>query len=211
VIVAIESASPDQSVALAAPDGGTLATAAWTAERGQGSELLPRLLGLLAEQGAGLDRVTGVAVGLGPGSFTGLRVGLALAKGLATGLGVPIAGVPSLEAWLSAEPDAEAALVRSGAAEAWALGRADTEPRLVAFDAVPDAARDRILVAPRELATTLGLARAVPPDGAAAAVARMAASRLASGAADDLARLEPVYLRPPRGLADAPAVPVTWL
>jgi tRNA threonylcarbamoyladenosine biosynthesis protein TsaB len=211
VIVALDSASPDQSVAVADPGGSVLADAAWSAAQGQGSELLPRLLSLVDGQGRTLRDVRAVAVGLGPGSFTGLRVGLALAKGLAAGLGVPIVGVGSLDAWLDAVPDASAALVRAGAAEAWARSRDDPEPRLVGFASVSATGRSRALVAPRELAAALDLADARPPDGAAAAVARLAAARLLDGRSDDLATLEPVYLRPPRGLADAPVAPVTWL
>jgi tRNA threonylcarbamoyladenosine biosynthesis protein TsaB len=211
VIVALDSASPDQSVAVAATDGSVLADAAWSAVHGQGSELLPRLLALVDGQRRALRDVRAVAVGLGPGSFTGLRVGLALAKGLAAGLEVPIVGVGSLDAWLDAVPDASAALVRAGAAEAWARSRDDPEPRLVGFASVSAAGRSAALVAPRELAAALDLADARFPDGAAAAVARLAAARLRDGRSDDLATLEPVYLRPPRGLADAPVAPVTWL
>ena len=47
-----------------------------------------------------------MAVGVGPGSFTGLRVGMGLAKGIALARHVPIVGVPSLVAWLVAEPEA---------------------------------------------------------------------------------------------------------
>jgi tRNA threonylcarbamoyl adenosine modification protein YeaZ len=211
VIIGLDSASPDQSVALADSSGALLADAAWSTPRGQGSELLPRILGLLDSRGATLRDVQCVAVGLGPGSFTGLRVGLALAKGLAVGLGVPIVGVPSLDAWLEAVPEATAALVRAGAAEAWAWSRDEVEPRLIPFDAISADGRAIRLVAPRELVDTLGLSHATAPDRAAAAVARLAADRFGAGATDDLAGLEPVYLRLPRGVAEGTTVPVTWL
>jgi tRNA threonylcarbamoyladenosine biosynthesis protein TsaB len=211
VIIGLDSASPDQSVALADGFGAPLADAAWSAPRGQGSELLPRILGLLDGRDATLRDVQGVAVGLGPGSFTGLRVGLALAKGLAVGLEVPLVGVPSLDAWLDAVPEAAAALVRAGATEAWARSREEVEPRLIPFDDITADGRAARLVAPRELTAALGLIHAIPPDGAATAVARLAAERFAAGATDDLAALEPIYLRPPRGVAEGTTVPVTWL
>lgn len=211
MIIAIESASPDQSVALAHPSGDLVADAAWVAARGQGSMILPRVLELLADQGVSMSAVSGLAVGLGPGSFTGLRVGLALAKGLAAGLAVPIVGVPSLDAWLDASPTAVGAMVRAGAAQAWVRARTEPEPRLVAFDAITAPARDAELVAPSELIAELELRHASPPTGGAAAVGHIAARRMGDGASDDLATLEPVYLRPPRGLDDSPPVLVTWL
>ncbi|HYD41771.1 MAG TPA: tRNA (adenosine(37)-N6)-threonylcarbamoyltransferase complex dimerization subunit type 1 TsaB, partial [Anaeromyxobacter sp.] len=71
---------------------------------------LPGALGdLLAAEGLGLPDVEGYAVGLGPGSFTGLRIGLATWKGLAYANRRPIAGVSSLAAMaLAAAPDAPA-------------------------------------------------------------------------------------------------------
>ncbi len=63
------------------------------------SEILPgELESLLAAHGRTLREVTGFVVGLGPGSFTGLRIGLSTVKGLAWALGVPVAGVSSLAA-----------------------------------------------------------------------------------------------------------------
>jgi tRNA threonylcarbamoyladenosine biosynthesis protein TsaB len=53
--------------------------------------------GILAGAGLGIEDLDGVAVSLGPGSFTGLRIGLALAKGLCFGRGLPLAGVPTLD------------------------------------------------------------------------------------------------------------------
>ena len=167
MIVALDSASPDQSVALADSSGSVLGQDAWTATRGQGHELLPRLLGLLDHEGLTLGAVSGVAVGIGPGSFTGLRVGVALAKGLAAGLSVPIVGIPSLEAWLAAEPTAAAALVRAGSTDVWAAARDHPEPRLLAFDALSPEARSAPLVASRELVAALDLSRPIPPDRAA--------------------------------------------
>src|SRR5690606_7672218 len=61
-------------------------------------ELVPLLDRLLADAKLPRERLQLIAVGLGPGSFTGLRVGIALASGIALGLGIPLVGVPSLVA-----------------------------------------------------------------------------------------------------------------
>lgn len=212
MIIAVESASSDLSVALGADDGGLLASDAWRSESRGAHDLLPRLLALLAGEGRRLDEMSAVAVGIGPGSFTGLRVGMSLAKGLALGLRRPIVGVPSLLAWLEAAPDASAALSRAGARDAYLLLRGEAQPLIVDRDELPARAGGARLVAPAELADAFGLTGASPPNGAAAAVATIAASRLRTQPnGDDLTRLEPAYLRAPRGVKQlAPAEMPTW-
>jgi tRNA threonylcarbamoyladenosine biosynthesis protein TsaB len=73
------------------------------------SDLLPALIAqLLAEAGAGLGDLAAFVIGLGPGSFTGLRIGLATAKGLCYAARVPLLGASSLTAMaLAAAPDAD--------------------------------------------------------------------------------------------------------
>ena len=78
--------------------------------------------------------VSALAVGIGPGSFTGLRVGMSVAKGLAVALDRPIIGVPSLPAWLESEPDAAAAVARAGARDAYLLRRGAASPEIVDRD-----------------------------------------------------------------------------
>ena len=201
MIVAIESASSDPSLALAAPDGVAFATDGWAGEGRQASELLPRLLVLLARSGRTLEEATALAIGVGPGSFTGLRVSMSLAKGIALALRLPVVGVPSLAAWLEAEPRAAAAIARAGAQDAYLLARGASEPSIVAGSGLPGMVKGSFVTAPSELVPAFGLSGAVPPWEAAAAVARLAALRLrAEPRGDDLAGLEPWYLRPPRGV-----------
>ena len=107
--VALETSSRRGSVAVF--HDGVIREAMLANERAHASDLLPRLDELLAEVGAppvaraGLDAVV---VGTGPGSFTGLRVGIATALGLARGTGAALRGVPSFEALAYAELQAGA-------------------------------------------------------------------------------------------------------
>lgn len=199
MILALESASTDLSVAVADANGSVLALDGWSVGPRQAHELLPRLQDLLARAGGGLDAVSGIGVGLGPGSFTGLRVGMSVAKGLAFALGRPLAGVPSLAAWLESEPEAVAAVSRAGAREGYLLIRGEDAPRVVDREQLA-ATRGRS-VAPAELAAAFELDDTVQPLRAAAAVAVAAARQLtADPAGADLDRLEPVYIRAPRGI-----------
>ena len=67
-------------------------------DRGQGERLMPLLEDLLAEAGAGWRDLAALAVGVGPGNFTGIRISVAAARGLALALGIPAIGVNGFEA-----------------------------------------------------------------------------------------------------------------
>ncbi len=211
MILGIESSSTDLSVAIATEDGTPRGLDDWTTDRGGGHELLPRLLDLLSATGVSLNDATALAVGSGPGSFTGLRVGMSVAKGLALALERPIVAIPSLAAWLAAEPDAPAAVGRAGAHDAYLLLRDDPEVRIMAADELPPEIRRAAVVAPSELRTAFTLPAARPPRSAAAAICRLAAARLAElPAGDDLARVEPAYVRLPRGIPRSTSEVMRW-
>lgn len=211
MIIAIEAASTDLSVAVANPDGTLIGDEGWTSAQRQSAELLPHLVEVLTRAGRSLRDTAAVAVGLGPGSFTGLRVALALGKGLALALERPIVGVPSLEAWLSAHPDAAAALARAGAREAYLLPRGESSARIVDRDAIAALVRDARVVAPSELAAAFGLEGAESPRAAGAVAVAAAAHLAATPGGDDLRTLEPIYVRPPRGLRTEGEGEVRWL
>jgi len=67
-------------------------------------ELALALSDLLRRSGVKVEEITALGVALGPGSFTSLRVGLALAKGLALARHLPLIGIPSLEIFAAAQP-----------------------------------------------------------------------------------------------------------
>lgn len=96
MILAIDTATDQASVALLADDV-TVAEFSWRS-RGNHSRhlgsLLPELFSLA---GIAVERLTGIAVSSGPGSFNGLRVGISLAKGLAFARNLPLAGISTLD------------------------------------------------------------------------------------------------------------------
>ncbi len=107
MILAIESATPCGSVALVS-DFRILGETVLSREKQVSETFLAVIDRLLAESGRGADEVSHVAVSAGPGSFTGLRVGMAAAKGFCFGWGLPIVPVPTLHALASRFPADEA-------------------------------------------------------------------------------------------------------
>jgi tRNA threonylcarbamoyl adenosine modification protein YeaZ len=210
MIVAIEAASTDLSIAIADPDGRIVAEDAWTSARRQSAELLPRLLALLASQNRGLGQLSGIGVGSGPGSFTGLRVAMALAKGLAVALHRPIVAVPSLTAWLDADPEAEVAVARAGARDAYVQPRGGG-PMIVDRDGLAERLDGTILVAPSELVEAFQIEGAHAPHGASAVAGATAARLEVDANGDDPRTVEPIYLRAPRGVVTESEGEVRWL
>jgi len=82
--------------------GRVLGEELWSSANRHTVELMPRLARLLEQQGITPADLTGLAVSLGPGSFTGLRIGMGVIKGLALALGLPLVGIPTLD--LTAHP-----------------------------------------------------------------------------------------------------------
>jgi tRNA threonylcarbamoyladenosine biosynthesis protein TsaB len=92
VLLAFDTASPAVTVAVA--DGESVLASATTIDARRHAELLaPAIVGVLAEAGVDRRDLTAIAVGVGPGPFTGLRVGLVTARTLGAVLLVPVLGV----------------------------------------------------------------------------------------------------------------------
>ena len=93
MILAIDTAT--RSASLAVHDGAAVrAEFTWDTSDHHTVELMPRIVEMLAQINVTIDQLSGLGVSIGPGSFTGVRVGVALAKGLAVSRSIPIVGVP---------------------------------------------------------------------------------------------------------------------
>jgi len=104
-VLALDTCLDACSVAVC-DDGATLAAATQVMARGHQERLAPMVQETMGGAGLGFDALDLIAVTVGPGSFTGLRVGLAFAKGVALALDIGCVGVGTLEALAASEGDA---------------------------------------------------------------------------------------------------------
>ena len=96
MILAIDTAT--RSAGLAVYDGYAVrAEFTWDTSDHHTVELMPRIVEMLNQIDVSIDRLSGLGVSIGPGSFTGVRVGVAAAKGLALARNIPIVGVRSTD------------------------------------------------------------------------------------------------------------------
>jgi tRNA threonylcarbamoyl adenosine modification protein YeaZ len=209
-ILAIDSSTTRIVVAVGTTAGALLETTDWPAGYRHGETLLPSIAALLDRRGIARNALAAIVVGTGPGAFTGLRVGIATAKGLAHALGLPIIGISTAEALLADGPSDAVLLLPAGPSERLVVGRR-TPARLLPSGEEP-AAHGELLVA-------IDLAGRAPDDalergeaaraGLGGSLIALGATRLAAGDVDDLAGLVPEYVTLPRGVG-ATGGEVSW-
>ncbi|MDT8900026.1 tRNA (adenosine(37)-N6)-threonylcarbamoyltransferase complex dimerization subunit type 1 TsaB [Anaeroselena agilis] len=216
LILALDTASLVSSVALAKP-GRLLAEITLQTRKTHSERLMPHIEQLLALADTDKTAIGAIAVSIGPGSFTGLRIGLATAKALAYALGTPIVGVPTLAALAFGCPVPGAILAPTMDAQKgniyialyrWQDGVLDeVKPPAV----MPHAAAAALLAARPEPALVLGEAAELYPDTfrqaavalaephvampRAGSVAMLGAGLLAAGERHDVMAVEPLYIR----------------
>ncbi|MFF2522031.1 tRNA (adenosine(37)-N6)-threonylcarbamoyltransferase complex dimerization subunit type 1 TsaB [Streptomyces liangshanensis] len=204
LLLAVDTATPAVTVAL--HDGSSvLAAESQVDARRHGELLLPAVDRVLSEAGAGLGAVTDVVVGVGPGPYTGLRVGLATALSFGSALGVPVHGLCTLDGLAYASGLEEPFVVATDARrkEVYWARYADARTRLgdPAVDRPADLA-ERVAGLPVVGAgaflypASFPDARA-PEHQSAAALAGLAAELLAAGRGEDFLPPLPLYLRRP--------------
>ncbi|HEX9925185.1 MAG TPA: tRNA (adenosine(37)-N6)-threonylcarbamoyltransferase complex dimerization subunit type 1 TsaB [Anaerolineae bacterium] len=217
MILAIDTAT--QYAGLALYDRtGLRAEETWHAGRNHTIELMPRIVRMLQVGRLDVSDLAAFAVALGPGSFTGLRIGLAIAKGLALPHKLPLIGIPTLD--ITAYP------WRDSGVKVWAIAQAGrgrilaacydrldgqwqplAEPRLTNFEDLAARIEDRVLCTgeidergAELLSEGAGQkARVVSPAARlrrAGYLAELAAGHLAAGQLDDPDTLAPIYPAP---------------
>ncbi len=220
LLLAIETATAAAGVALLRGDA-VIAARALSGERQAAETLLPAVIALLADANVALAAIDAFAVSAGPGSFTGLRVGVATVKGLAFGSDARVVSVPTLGALAlraTPAPGPIVALLDARRGEVYAAlydGDLAQPPRIGPVVLRPDALADIIAsLATGQTCTVIGEGVAVvadllharfgdalrlvpPPPGlpAAAAVGQLGARLLAAGAGISADALAPVYVR----------------
>lgn len=228
IVLALDSSADLLSVAVL-EDGAVIAELTRRARRPVGEGLFPLIEAALDAAEMGIEEVALVAVATGPGSFNGIRGGIAVAEGLALARGIPALGVPTLDA-LAFEQAGRAervvALLPAGRGEfygaayagAWHDWRRMSEYRVETLQSFLDRCGTETLLCgrldaeTRVAAAARSIACAPPFAGAqrAALVGFLAARRSLEPHYDAAASLRPLYLRHP-GITrpNQPLSPVT--
>jgi tRNA threonylcarbamoyladenosine biosynthesis protein TsaB len=217
LLLAIDTST--SAITVAVHDGASVLAESSTIDaRGHGEHLAPAIVTVLQEAGRSAPEVTAVVAGLGPGPFTGLRVGLVTARTFALARGIPVLGLCSLDA-LAHQAWREGA-VAAGQSLVVATDARRKEVYWSRFEVTPEGAvpvTDPQVSTPAALAGLLDGApvagrggllypgllpgRVGPLDVNAGHLADLAVRRQAAG--DDLSGIGPLYLRRPDAVPTA--------
>ena len=221
MLLAVDTATQMASLALYdQAKGRVLGEESWHSVNNHTVELMPRLVRLLEQQALTPADVSGLVVSLGPGSFTGLRIGLGVAKGLALARRLPLVGVPTLE--VVAHPHMTQrlpiwAVLQAGrgriCAGHWARHKGRWRRRgdyqLTTLDKLCEQVDKPTLFCGEidadhvdQIRERLGLTAVIATPAAslrrAAYLAELGWERLSRGDSDDAATLSPIYLQHPQ-------------
>ena len=219
MLLAIDTATRNASLALYDATG-VLAERSWRSANNHSVEMLPAIAEMVSLQGCTPADLTAVAVAQGPGSFTGLRIGMSIAKGLCLALSIPIIAVPTLDiiTYAVGDPGGEVfAVLEAGRgrvyvqryrfedgypvadgpievqhAADWVPG--NTEPALVAGEVSAELAKHLLQQDETDSLSIASLAGSVRRAGY---LAELAWDRFVRDEADDLDSLVPAYVRYP--------------
>jgi tRNA threonylcarbamoyladenosine biosynthesis protein TsaB len=204
LLLALDTSTSAITVAL--HDGARVLAEATTLDaRAHGERLAPGIREVLEAAGATPGDLTHVVCGLGPGPFTGLRVGIVTARVLALVTGAALHGVCSLDALAAAGPEGEVLVATDARRKEVYWARYAVSPGSVRALSAPAVTKPAELAPQVRALPTVGRGPVLYPglfpapvdvlDVSAAALADLAVARLAAG--EELADREPLYLRRP--------------
>lgn len=219
MLLAIDTATRFASLALY-DASGIRYEQSWRSDNNHTVEIAPAIAHMLAQQKLTPAMLTGVAVAQGPGSFTGLRIGMSIAKGLCFALEIPIVAIPTLDitAYAAGDPGGPVMAVLEAGRGRLCVARyhfedglpvRDGEIELVKASEWVLEAREPVLIA-GEVSAELAESLSQQPNAENIAISSMAGSvrragylaelawdRLQSGQVDDLDTSSPIYARFP--------------
>jgi tRNA threonylcarbamoyladenosine biosynthesis protein TsaB len=140
ILLAVDTSAAHCAAALLWGDG-RLVTHAEAMEKGQAERLVPMLEEILASAGLVWADLTLLAVGTGPGNFTGIRIAVSLVRGLSLGLHVPAVGVTGFQALAFGQPQPLATLIDAPRGQFYVQHFPDGAPAIT--DTMPPGARHR--------------------------------------------------------------------
>lgn len=197
-VAAIDTSSDRAGVALF--DGVDMTVLAWNAHRTHTVDTLAQLDHLLRLAGISLRQLDGVVVATGPGSFSALRIGLSIAKGLVFSLGVPLVGIPTTDAiaaqfgWLDRPLLAVMPAGRGRVVWSRYEGGLPIEgPLNTTLDELRIAAQRAGALVASETELSMVNSLVLPTGARVEQIARLGWIRLEAGQCDDAALLEPIY------------------
>ncbi len=218
IVLAIDTATSTAGIALYTEDR-VLAEATWVTQGNHTAELMPTLAFAMERQRLKVQDLGGLVVSIGPGSFTGTRIGLAVAKGLALAFNLPLVGVPTLDALAYAHAPLRLptwAVVEAGrgryCAALYGIHRGQWQKvspyRIVKLDALAPDGNHKTLycgeldrAAREQLRQKFADLAILAPSAASlrrpAFLAELGWRRLIAGETDDVAALSPIYLQHP--------------
>jgi tRNA threonylcarbamoyladenosine biosynthesis protein TsaB len=190
LILSIDTALDACAAAVLDTAGGVIARESQPMKRGHAEALMPLIARVMKASGVGFAALDRIAATTGPGSFTGLRVGLSAARGIALAAGKPVVGVTTLTAY--------AAPVVSENGAHPVISAIDARHDHVYFQVLGDDGRS--LIKPK-----------VAPVAEALEAARFGTPHLVGNAADILAARWPADAPPPFKVDQQPAPDITWV
>jgi universal bacterial protein YeaZ len=213
MILAVDTSTAQ--LGLAIYDGSQIISEyAWRSSQRHTVELAPAIFESLKRCGLTMDHIQALGVALGPGSFTSLRVGLSLAKGLALSRHLPLIGIPTLDILAAAQPASRLPLVtvlqagRSRLAVSWYKNskngwQAKVPARVMTLEVLMDEIKSPVIVCGeltsverQKLAEKADVHLGSPAQSIRrpAVLAELAWVRWQAGQVDDEAKLAPIYL-----------------